>query len=275
MAFIYITIGAISYFTNGTAFHYLALNPVSLILNQELWRLLTFSLVPSTIEGTLLFALVFWFIAPIVEDKFKTKKFIPLLLLVASLQGAVFTLLFWQKNINLAGGEGIAFFILTLYMLLEVSSEKIHFSLNKIHSLPFVVLLTVVWFSSVLIHHSFTENAYFNYAIIGGAYGIIFGTIIFMQIKTAEYLFGRKRQTKKPVNIPSPEELISSLSARKKTMPQSQFEDDFQEEETMFDDEEYFSEDRLNSILDKINEHGTESLTTDEKLYLEEYSKYL
>jgi membrane associated rhomboid family serine protease len=277
LVFIYLIIGLASYLSNGVAYNLLSLNPVIAVSNSELWRLFSFSFVPGNIEGTLLFSFVFWFIAPILEERFRTRKFALLLVLIASLQGAIFTLLFWGKPLNIAGGEGVALFVLTLYMFLEVSDDgnAMNFYARKIRSLPFVVLTTVVWFSSVLIHNSFVSNSGFTVSIIAGAFGIILGAIMFMQIKAADYLLGRRKSISSPVvNIPNPEELITSLHTSRKRALQNHFdeEDEYEEE---FSAADYFSEDRLNAILDKINEQGKDSLTSDEKLYLEEYSKYL
>lgn len=274
LALTYLAIGAISYLTNGITFHQLALNPTQMVLHQELWRLITFTLLPSTLEGTILFALVFWFIAPVIEEKYQMKKFILLLFLVTSIQGAVFTLLFWQKNIFLAGGEGISFFVLTLYMLHEVSSNKLQFAINRIHSLHLVILLTIVWFSAVLLHNSFAESAHLNYSLISSSYGILLGTILFMQIKASKKLLGEKRHIENTINIHNPEELIASLSTHRKTVLQNHFDEEL-DEDTEYEQDEYFSEERLNAILDKINEYGTEALSSDEKLYLEEYSQYI
>jgi len=276
LVLIYLMLGLASYLSNSVSYYLLSLNPFITVSNPELWRLVSFSLVPGTIEGTLLFSFVFWFIAPILEEHFKIKKFVFLLFLITSLQGAIFSLLFWGKNIFIAGGEGISLFVLTLYMFLEVSDSKYSMSFNawEIHSLPFIVLTTVVWFSSVLIHNSFVSGAGFTVAIIAGAFGIILGAIMFMQIKVADYLLGRKRNVGNPVNIPSSEELITSLHIGRKRAVQNHFdaEENYEEE---FSAADYFSEERLNAILDKINEQGKESLTSDEKLYLEEYSRHL
>ena len=159
LVFIYLVMGLASYLSNGVAYNLLSLNPTSLILHSEIWRLVSFSFIPSTIEGTLLFSLVFWFIAPILEERFSTKRFSLMIILMVAIQGSIFTLLFWSKNITVAGGEGISLFVLTLYMFLEVTdNERVSiFNTKKIHSLPFVVLSTVVWFSSVIIHNSFVS----------------------------------------------------------------------------------------------------------------------
>ncbi len=276
LVFIYLMLGLASYLSNGVAYNLLSLNPALTVADSELWRLFTFSFVPGTIEGTLLFSFVFWFIAPILEERFRTKKFALMLVLVILLQGAIFSLLFWGKGVVIAGGDGLAFFILTLYMFLEVSDGEnlIHFHSRKIHSLPFIVLTTVVWFSSVLIHNSFVSSFIYTASIIAGSFGIILGAIIFMQIKAADYVFGRKTSISSPVSIPSPEELITSLHTRRKRAVQNQYEED-DEYAAGYAYSDYFSEDRLNAILDKINEQGKDSLTSDEKLYLEEYSRYL
>ncbi len=274
LALTYTVIGAVSYLTNGITFHQLALNPTQMLFHQELWRLITFTLLPSTLEGTILFVLVFWFIAPVIEKKYQMKTFVLLLFLAASIQGALSTLLFWQKNIFLAGGEGISFFVLTLYMLHEVSSNKLQLAINKIQTLHLVILLTVVWFSAVLLHNSFTVSAHLNYSLISSSYGILLGTVLFMQIKASKKLLGGKRHIENTINIHNPEELIGSMSIHRKTILQNHFDEEL-DEETEFEQDEYFSEERLNAILDKINEYGTEALSSDEKLYLEEYSQYI
>ncbi len=270
---IYLIMGVISYLTNGASYNLLVLNSHSMLADGELWRLFTFTLLPDTIEGTILTSLVLWFVAPALELKFKTKKFALLAFFVIALQGAIFTLLFWNKNVNVAGAEGLSFFILTLYMFLEVSDKNV-FSFKNKRTLNLVVFIPVVWFASVIVHNSFTNNPSLTNSIISSAYGIIFGGIIFVQMKAAKHLLNPERQTTNPVNVPSPEELIGSLRMQKEGAFETQFDDEY-ENDIPVEIEEYFSEERLNQILDKINEYGKDSLTPDEKLYLKEYSKYL
>jgi membrane associated rhomboid family serine protease len=265
--------GVISYLSNGESYNLFVLNPSSMILHGELWRLFTFSFLPNSIEGIILVAIVFWLIAPELETKFQTKKFVLLTFLVIALQGAIFTLLFWNKNVTVAGAEGIAFFILTLFMFLEVTNKN-NWPIRINRSLHFVVFIPVVWFASVILHNTFSDNIALSNSIISAAYGIIFGGIMFVQMKAVKHIINPRRQTTNPVNVPTPEELIGSLSMQKESSYETHFEEDY-ENDFPQDIEEYFSEERLNQILDKINEYGKDSLTPDEKLYLKEYSQYL
>ena len=271
---IYFVILILNFVFHGLLYQLFALNPQSVIHNFEIWRLITFVFAPGNIESTLLLSFVFWFIGPNLESGFSRGKFLILLTITSLIQGSLFTLLFIRDNNFISGGEGIALILLSLYVFLEVTSNTRRISFKRLISLPTSVFVTVAWFSAVILHHSFTANEDLAISIISGAFGVMTGSIIFMHIKLIDFLTARKKSTSATYSVPKPEELIESLSTRKEYQQKHLFR---AEEEYSSDEEsnEYFSEERLNRILDKISEYGREALTADEELYLKEYSENL
>ena len=271
---IYFVILILNFVFQGLLYQFFALNPQRVIQNFELWRLITFVFAPGNIESTLLLSFVFWFVGPNLESGFNRNKFLILLLITSLLQGTLFTLLFIRNNSLVTGGEGMALILLSLYVFLEVTSNTRRISFKRLISLPTSVFVTVAWFSAVILHHSFTANEDLAISIISGAFGVMTGSIIFMHIKLIDFLTAHKKSTGATYSIPKPEELIETFSARKEYQQKHVFS---AEEEYSSDEEsnDYFSEVRLNRILDKISEYGREALTADEELYLKEYSENL
>ncbi len=91
-----------------------------------------------------------------------------------------------------------------------------------------------------------------------------------MQVKLSKKIL-MKHLEKNNIEIPKPEELTLALIQQNglKRLNRSLKEDTSSFEDIVF------TEDKLNSILDKINEYGKESLSLNEKKYLEEYSRNL
>ena len=72
--------------------------------------------------------------------------------------------------------------------------------------------------------------------------------------------------------IPDPDQLSMALISQKE---KKKYYHQEQEEMNHYEFEENLSEDRLNEILEKINETGKESLSNEELRFLDEYSKNL
>jgi len=270
----YLIIGVASYISDWTVFNIMSLNPALIMSHLEFWRMLTFSILPAGIEGTLLFAYTFWFIGPKLEDRFDRQKLFLLLPVVSFIIGSIFSLIFLNQNINLTGSEGLSLFVLTLYILLEIKQEDTLFSAANPSSMTFVLLITVIWFTVSVIVGTFGPNEFALPSIIAASIGIMISLFVYLQLKLASQIFGSRRNPAPKVTLPQPEELIGTSSAKRETMTLSSFEDE--PYDIIGDtDSEYFSEERLDRILDKINEHGKESLSSDEKLFLEEYSNNL
>ena len=81
-----------------------------------------------------------------------------------------------------------------------------------------------------------------------------------------------KNNKNKNLNIPRPEELTPALISDKKLENSEGLADLVRGEM-----QNYFiqDEDRLNEILDKISDYGSDSLTYDERNYLNKYSQNL
>lgn len=276
LVFTYLLIGLFAHFIDSSIIAWLSLDTARIIHYFEIWRIVSFTLVPNSLESALLFAFSFWVIGALLEDRFKTFKFAALLSILTMLQGTVFSLLFWNSATPLIGGEGLALFVISLYMFFELTNKTTNFSLKSLRSLPFVLLITVVWFASVIIHETFNISYSFVAPLISGSFGILTAAFVFMQIKFALHLFRPYTSVSGgTVTKPQEQEILQSNSVMK-TKPI--FHSDYNEENddiADFDSDDYYSEEKLNRILDKMNEYGKQSLTSDELLYLKEYSEYL
>lgn len=275
LVFTYLSIGLFSNFIDKTIISSLSLDIASIINHFEIWRIVSFAFVPHSLESALLFSFAFWVLGPLLEDRFKTDKFAALVIIFALLQGTVFSLIFWNSSHLIVGGDGLSLFVISLYMFSELTNKTSNFSLKSLKSLPFVLLITVVWFSSVIIHETFVPTFSFLVPMISGSFGIITAAFVFMQLKLALNFLKVNTSVSEHITQPQEQQILQSNSIMK-TKPV--FHSEYNEEHddmSDYDSDSYYSEEKLNRILDKMNEYGKNSLTPDELLYLKEYSEYL
>jgi membrane associated rhomboid family serine protease len=264
-----------NYLTNGFVSGLIALNSSQIINHYEIWRLFTYIFAPGNIEATILVSFVFWFIGPKLEEGFNKSKFFLMVFLSIVFQGTIFTFLYLRNPGYFTGVESIALLMLSLYVFLELTSDKYKLSYRSFISIPTAILVLIAWFSSVLIHSSIASDSGLTASIISGAFGVILGTVIFMQIKFAQYVFGKKNSMPRHYPIPKPEELIETLSERRRAHQKKMAYFDEEMHNDDVSNEDYYTEERLNIILDKISDYGRESLTHEEELFLHEYSDKL
>jgi len=270
----FLLIGIANFLSDWTIYNLLSLNPALILSHLEFWRMLSFAFVPGSIEGTLLFVYAFWFVGPKLEERFHVNKLGLMITLVSFIMGSIFSIIFLNQNIYLTGNEGLSLFVVTLFVMTELSADKSKFNLSNPISMPMILLVTVIWFASTVINNSFNHAANGMTTVISASIGILLSTLVFMQIKFALYVFGQKRTISPAIKISQPEELIRSSSTKREATAHNTYEDEI-EEYVEEPDSEYYSEEKLNRILDKMNEFGRDSLNSSEKLYLKEYSNYL
>jgi membrane associated rhomboid family serine protease len=237
---------------------------------SDFWRLITFPLAPGSYEGILLFIFTFYFIAPKLEELLNNNFFPFFLLLLIFLEGLLHTVIFWKSNIPLAGFEGLSFFILTLFTMISPNKQVKFwfFSPIKLIYLTSIVILSwgIIKLFSIL---SPSTNYIIYQATLTSGFGIISGLLIFVQIYFLSRFY-KKKQIPPVIDIPKPEELKMALHSHSGfDRYSSHLDDDYYE---MSNDPE-MNEQRLNEILDKINEHGQNSLSNEERRFLIDYSK--
>lgn len=255
--------------------------PIKVINYLELWRLFTFPFSGGSIESTLLFALTFYFVAPKLEQILNKSLYLLLLFLLICLQGTIQTLVFWKSELVFAGAGGISFFVLSLFVLLNLNKfaplARNHQKYSSIF--PFAIML--LWLIALLIHSSFTfQKEIFLKNLPDLVFGVFTGALTFLQIAFIEKILNPKKAKQKS-NQKQIEELLqvveeekdyALLEQEKKIVFKALGKRNFPPAEKQ---EMVFTEDGLNQILDKINEFGKNSLTYSELTYLKEYSKIL
>ena len=267
--------GIANLLTNNYVYNLLALVPVKVALDIQLWRVISFVFIPGTIEGSLLFAFTFWFIAPLLEERFNPVAYPVIIMLISLLQGITFSLFFWKSHLNFAGPDSLSMFILTLFTLSELWNRSRPKKLFGLPAMSFVTLASMLWLSSVLIHYSMTTEILLYNSIFSASFGIIIALSIYLQIRLTHSF--KTYPEKTPRYVPKAEpEFLHQSSAQRETASPYHNADLYDTLEDKYDDEDwsdYYSESRLNNILDKMNEYGNDSLTEDERLYLKEYSR--
>jgi len=261
-----------NYVFDGLLRNYFVLNPGLISSHFELWRLVTFPLTGNTIAGTFLFIFTFWLVSPKIEDLLQKGIYPFVIFLLILMQGIVTTLSFWTKNIPFAGAEGITFFVLTLYTLIQRRKRVIVWGLNPMKLELLFILLLSVWVTFVGLQSLFTKSI--NLLLTNGTsatYGIVSGLLVFFQIKIIQNFKTVKPQ--EDANLPLTEDENFSHALVEKTEIKKQANQASDELTNYFTD--YYSEDRLNEILDKMIAGGKESLSEEELRYLKDYSDFL
>lgn len=250
-----------------------AINPLIISDRWEFWRLFLFPAAYSTVEGFLLFAVVFYFISPKLEEIVLSIAYPLWLFLLTFLQGGFMTILFWKSNTFFGGAEGISIFVLALFALLKP------FDYIKIGAMPRVpnyILSSLIlssWLAMkfLLVSNGTSESILPAIAVAG--FGLGMAGLIFAQVKLIEHFrFRRLQKSHKNLRMPKPEELsvaiMNSKNLKKYYSPEENEADGI-----VLSNDPYENENILNDILDKINDEGKDSLTILEKRFLEEYSK--
>jgi membrane associated rhomboid family serine protease len=257
--------------------HLFGLEPQLVASKMEFWRIFTFPFTPSSIEGLFLFIFTFFFIGPKLELKLR-KNFYPIILFfLICLQGTLITLIFWQSNLQFNGMEGLSFFILVLFTLINLNKKITLWGLRPIKSIMLVTLLSITWISSTAVHSIIAGNDILIKALSNLIFGILTSGVTYLQIE----FFNLQKKLDKEKKINDIESFGKSLTGditpafvEKKENKASNFtlnDNSFLSQNNEF----IFSEQKLNDILDKINEKGKNSLTEEEINYLKEYSNNL
>lgn len=262
----------LNYLFDGVIADVLAMNPDLVLKQWEFWRLVSFPFAANSLEGILLFGFTFSIVGPKVEQYIGRYIFPFVVSLLILLQGIILTLLFWKENIAMGGMEGISFFVLTLYSLLYFGNKADFSSFRPSKARMLVSLVAFAWISVLLARSYITGNMELLITSSASAtIGIITGSLLFIQLRMLKRATKNKRNEFPDLDIPKPEELSMAMIAQRERRKYQNELDDFR-----YHDHEFtFTEDRLNEILDKINEQGKDSLSVHELEYLKEYSRQI
>jgi membrane associated rhomboid family serine protease len=257
---------------------YLVLTPESIIPDLQLWRLVTYVLVPGFFS-LLIAGICFSVPGEELESMIGTRQFGILLLLVMLGAALMHIALFYgdhQPGRALAGPTNPAVFVLIGFYYLFPHSEirVLFFNIRSWVLLAIIAALivaeTVYWWS-----HGATPWLFFS----NGGFGLILGAIYFhtryqkyafmlRPIRTVERMVEKVGLTSGSRNQPPPRR-TASVPYRGPAVSTVRVRNPFQRNVEMNDEE------RLNSILDRINEKGYDSLSEEEQRFLREYSRKL
>lgn len=239
---------------------------------NELYRVITFPFSFFTIESALLFLFTILLLLPFFEVKFRKPTIFLLLFGMVFFQGLLFTSIFGQSDIILKGTDGLSFFIITYFILNNLNYKQYKLNSKLFHINAFIILISLSWALTVYIHSKFVDFDLLTPSIFSLIYGVSLGLIVDISIKFHRLIQVLKHPVKPKISVPSDEDLMpAEISKPERKHQIGQIEKNHLIEY----DNDYFSEDRLNQILDKINNEGKKSLTPEELNYLEEYSKRL
>ncbi|MDQ1266909.1 MAG: Rhomboid protein [Bacteroidota bacterium] len=261
------------YLLGGKIGDYVMLMPSLIISKMEFWRIVSFPLAHGSIEGLILFGFTFYFFAPKLEE-FLNRKFFPILLfLMVCLQGIVFTLIFWKQGVQLGGFEGISIFILTLFTLINPRLKIKISNFPYINVAFFTLLILLFWGGTkAMTYINGIGLLEISKSTFSMAFGLASGLFTYLQIYLIDRMNAKKYKQEIP-EIPKPEELKLAMMAQSKSQKlNAKLMDEYYKIEI---DPSDLNEDKLNEILDKINDRGKDSLTPEELRFLEDYSKIL
>ena len=255
------------------------LNPKNLINDFEVWRLVTFPLAPNSFESFVLFSLTFYYISSKLELLVDKVRYPFWLLTIVFLQGIVMTLFYWNKDIQISSMEGISFFILSFYTLIQPRAKIDFLKFTNIPVVYFSSSIALLWLS-MKIGFSYDNTPVLfrdlNYAF----FGIFTGLLIYLQVKFSQKMIKKKKISQiHNVPIPPSEELSLVMMSSGKFKRQYQKQRDECPEEdnyyyTLSNDAEE-NEQKLNMLLEKIHNSGKDSLSFWELKYLKDYSESL
>ncbi|ROL61676.1 hypothetical protein D9V86_04575 [Bacteroidetes/Chlorobi group bacterium ChocPot_Mid] len=251
----------------------LSLTPNLVYQKSEVWRLLTYPLSFNTVEGILISIFIFLVLAPKLEKIYHGFLYPIILLSIIFLQGILFAIFSWNSFYPLKGLEGISIFIITLFTLLNIRGKLIFFNKFYINTPIFSLGLVISWILTTFVHSLLLEN--FN-IIFSSIFSLIFG------VSAGMFAYLHIRYTK----IINPKYILSTLQTQKakelrtkllslavianeelKKVNQELLQNNFHHSHY------YPNAEKLNEILDKIYQKGFNSLSNEEKDFLDEYSK--
>jgi len=245
------------------------LNVPAVLSEYQFWRLFTFPLAPGSIEGFLLMAFTFLIIAPRFENLLKPGLILVLLVPMISLHGIIHTLVFWNTKVGLAGFESMSLFFITIYSL-TAPKQKIKLPFMPVQKLIWISVTIVILWAGIKYTSSIHNSLYAYQTLSSVSFGFFSAIVSYAQIMILSRILRPKRTSRAEV---AP---IIDETRKMAVMKEAKFDPfAYTAEDEYFDDDIDFipDEQKLNRILDKILDYGQDSLSNEEKRYLDRYSK--
>lgn len=252
----------------GQFYEYVVLRSYQVVPGLELWRLITYPLAMD-IMGLLLASICFGAPAEEVEGMISTRQFGILLLIVTISTALMHLVLFFGDDNNaLAGPVNTALFVLIGFVYLFPQSEVrlLFFSVRSWIVLAFSVAI-VFFLTTYRVFNGASPWLFFSY----GGFGLMLGTLYF-HVRYQKYaVLLRPIRTMERL-VSGGGEGASSRAAstprRVQVSPVTRIRIPFQKSPPR----DISDEERLNMILDRINELSYSALTEEEKRFLSDYS---
>jgi hypothetical protein len=174
----------------------------------------------------------------------------------------------------LTGPDGISLFVLFLFGFKNYKRRIILYKLKHIKATYFTGGILALYIAMVIgWYFTVSSSMLLISSAIHTLFGLISGLALFLHHQYIQGIIKRSSEAFPTYHdLPSPEEMSLAMIVQNelKRFNHTMSEDLAQNEiDTYFD----YSEDRLNEILDKINERGESSLLPEEREFLHGYSK--
>jgi membrane associated rhomboid family serine protease len=242
--------------------------PSMVFPGMQVWRIATYPLA-FELFGLILAVITFSIPGEELEAMLGIKQFALLLVLMTLFVGLMHTALFFKGAIPLGGPANMAFFVMVGYVYLYPDSE-VQVLFIKIRSWVLLALFGGILLA-IVISSTSTLRDLLSFFPSGG-FGLILGAAYFharfqkypfllKPIRSVERIAGFSRFSP-AARKPSP--LQRRTATQQPVRVRIPFQKQVQRELT--------DEERLNMILEKINEKSYNSLTEDEKRFLQDYS---
>jgi hypothetical protein len=164
---------------------------------------------------------------------------------------------------------------MALFVLLNIQKRLKIFRLPPLKSYISPAVLFFIWSGYKLFRVFEIESVDIKSFLSVASFGLGSALMTYLQIRLAQKINYRKTRIEEDLTVPKPEELHHAVLSRSE-MDIKRYEYNI-DEETSFrpSGNPEIDEERMNSILDKMNEEGIGSLSDSEMNFLREYSKFL
>lgn len=255
---------------HNMAYTWLSLPAGSVFSSLELWRLVSYPFSSMSSASVILLCTVLALFAPSLEKMLSTKR---LALYVAGLvlaQGLLYATLLAQssQNVVLSGGDSISFFLLGLFAFLMPRRVLRINNVIEIRGLFLVFVLALTAFCVSALTAYKDPSTYFFTGALSGAIGVAYAVLVSTQLQLKLLRFrsyAMEVESFIDQHVESPHlEAVATTSVRERLQQPSPPAV-----------AEQITEEDINRLLDKIFEHGQDSLTESERAILEEYAQRL
>jgi hypothetical protein len=264
-------------FSKGALSSVFSLRPYEVIDTIQWWRIFTFPLATSSIESISLLLISMGLFAPALEVSLSTRWFSLSVLGLFALQGLLFTLTFGyiDDRAMLTGADSLSFFIMASYTFIIPHRSIQLWKDKEVHGLSLVIAITALAFFVSSFYAVRSTEHYFNGAL-SSAFGVL-GAIVLTAIVHRRLRAIRKQtafadqdyyEYKHRPQQENESELVETGAPSTSSTPRIPVQQQFTHTLPVESDEE-----RMNRLLDKIFDEGQESLTSEERLFLDEYSR--